>query len=108
MLDGVAVAVPCLRLAVYSGPFRGHQMTVLEIIIVSCILVKWMVCCPKCIHVTVVVNSVCAGKQCMHETYIQNFMHDIVRSLRCDIARSTNPRSLLQYRVIDMIPNRGN
>ena len=27
------VAVPCRRLAVYLGPFRGHQMTVLEIII---------------------------------------------------------------------------
>jgi len=70
----------CRRLAVYSCPFRGHRLIGLSLS-PFCIVVERAVCWPMCIRVTVAMYLVCASKQCTHETCIQNFMHDIVKSL---------------------------
>ena len=50
----------CAGLAVYSGPFRQHQMTSLRELLPFCIVVKQMACWPMCVRVTVAMNSVCA------------------------------------------------
>ena len=56
-------------------------MTILEIIITV------LHCWPMCVHVTVAMNTVCAGEQYTRETCVQNFMHDIVRSLGTAISQ---------------------
>jgi len=51
-------------------------------------------CASVC--VTVAVNSVCAGEQCMHKTCVRAWYH--TTSGCSDIARLTNPRSISRYR----------
>jgi len=74
-------AMLCCQVAVYSGPFRQHEMTVLEIIIAV-------------LHLS---NGRCVG--------VRASLYKTVRHLGVAIiARLTNPRSILGYHVIDMIP----
>jgi len=88
-------AAPCHRLAVYSGPFSGHQMTVL-----FCIVVKRTACWPMCVPVTVAMNSVCAGEQCTRETCM------ISSDLRAPRYRKVDKSgSISRYHALDMIPN---
>jgi len=91
-----------LPFAVYSVPFRRHEMTRRrDNYRRSALFVKQTVCWPKCMRACVcAVNSVCASDQCTSET------RDIVRHVGITIiVMSTNVRSISRYRLIDMNPS---
>jgi len=101
MLDGAAV--PCRRLAVYSGPFWGHQMTVFEIIIA-------VLHCQTEGMLAYVCLCNCDGEfglcqRTMHAWDTHSKLHARYRPISgcCNIATSTNLQLISQYRVINMI-----
>ena len=94
-----------LPFAVYSVPFRRHEMTVVEIIIavLHCLSKGQRVGLSACVRVCVyAVNLVSASDQSTSET------RDIVRHVGVAIiVMSTNVRSISRYHLIDMNPSPG-